>query len=213
MLERLNGMFAIAIADTRGGVVHLVRDRVGIKPLYWTQCGRAVLFASEAKAFLAHPGFRAEIDPAEVDELLAFRHVAGEASLLKGVRHVQPGHRLAITPDGVREVRYWSIPDHSEKLHLSREDAVDRLGRLLGRSVQSHLRSDVPTGCQLSGGVDSSLVTVLAGGAQGAQSAQVTSADLQRLLDRLRRTAILGRAVDPDGGGRGARHEPSVRVR
>ncbi len=162
MLERLNGMFAIVIADTRRGVVHLLRDRIGIKPLYWAQCGTTVIFASEAKAFLAYPAFRAEIDPAEVDELLAFRYVAGEASLLKGVRHVQPGHRLAITPDGVKEVRYWSIPDHPEKLRLSREDAVERLDHLLGRSVQSQLRSDVTVGCQLSGGVDSSLVTVLA---------------------------------------------------
>jgi asparagine synthase (glutamine-hydrolysing) len=163
MLERLNGMFAIVLADTRRGVVHLVRDRVGIKPLYWTQCGTTVLFASEAKAFLGHPAFRAEIDPAEVDELLAFRYVAGEASLLKGVRHVQPGHRLTITPDGVTQVRYWSIPDYPDKQRLSREDAVDRLDHLLGRSVQSQLRSDVNVGCQLSGGVDSSLVTLLAG--------------------------------------------------
>ena len=162
MLERLNGMFAIVIADTRRGAVHLLRDRVGIKPLYWAQRGATVLFASEAKAFLAYPTFRAEIDPAEVDELLAFRYVAGEASLLKGVRQVQPGHRLTITPDGVREARYWSIPDHPEKLRLSREDAVDRLDHLLGRSVQSQLRSDVDVGCQLSGGVDSSLVTVMA---------------------------------------------------
>ena len=162
MLERLDGMFAIVIADTRRGAVHLLRDRVGIKPLYWTQCGTTVLFASEAKAFLAHPAFRAEIDPTAVDELLAFRYVAGEASLLKGVRHVKPGHRLTITPDGVTEARYWSIPDYPEKLCLSREDAVDRLGHLLGRSVQSQLRSDVNVGCQLSGGIDSSLVTVLA---------------------------------------------------
>ena len=161
MLERLNGMFAIVIADTRRNVVHLLRDRVGIKPLYWTQCGTTVLFASEAKAFLAHPMFRAEIDPAGVDELLAFRYVAGEATLLKGVRHVQPGHHVTIAPEGVRQARYWSIPD-CEKLHLSREGAVDRLDDLLGRSVHSQLRSDVNVGCQLSGGVDSSLVTVLA---------------------------------------------------
>jgi asparagine synthase (glutamine-hydrolysing) len=164
MLERLDGMFAIAIADTRAGVVHLIRDRVGIKPLYWAQCGTTVLFASEVKAFLAHPAFRAEIDPAHVDELLAFRYVAGEASLLKGVRHVKPGHRLAITPDGVTEARYWSIPDYpdTDKLRLSHEDAVDRLGSLLGRSVALQLRSDVPVGCQLSGGIDSSLVAILA---------------------------------------------------
>ncbi len=162
MLERINGMFAIVIADTRRGAVHLLRDRVGIKPLYWAQCGTTVLFASEAKAFLAHPAFRSEIDPAQIDELLAFRYVAGEASLLKGVRQVQPGHRLTITPDGVTEARYWSIPDHHEKLRLSRDDAVDRLDHLLGRSVQSQLRSDVNVGCQLSGGIDSSLVAVLA---------------------------------------------------
>lgn len=171
MLDRLDGMFAIVIADTRRGAVHLIRDRVGIKPLYWAQCGKSgttVLFASEAKAFLAHPSFRAEIDPAEVDELLAFRYVAGEASLLKGMRHVQPGHRLTITPDGVRGSRYSGIPDHPEKLRLSREDAVDHLDHLLGRSVQSQLQSDVTLGCQLSGGVDSSLVTVLARAHHGA---------------------------------------------
>jgi asparagine synthase (glutamine-hydrolysing) len=162
MLERLEGMFAIVIADTRRGVVHLLRDRIGIKPLYWTQCGTTVLFASEAKAFLAHPKFRAAIDPAQVDELLAFRYVAGERSLLAGVRQVEPGHRLAITPGGVTETRYWSIPDCREKAGLSREHAVDRLGTLLERSVGLQLRSDVRVGCQLSGGIDSSLVAVLA---------------------------------------------------
>ena len=160
MLGRLNGMFAIVIADSRHGAVHLLRDPVGIKPLYWVRCGDALLFASEAKAFLAHPAFTPEIDPAQVDELLAFRYVAGESTLLKGVRQVAPGHRLTITASGVTEARYWSIPD-PEKLQLSREDAVDRLDHLLRRSVQSQLRSDVPLGCQLSGGVDSSLITMM----------------------------------------------------
>src|SRR6476469_7526250 len=77
ILDRLDGMFAIVIADTRHHALHLVRDRFGIKPLYWAQCGRTVLFASEAKAFLAHPDFEAEIDPAQLDELLAFRYIAG----------------------------------------------------------------------------------------------------------------------------------------
>ena len=167
MLERLNGMFAIVIVDRRRGVVHLVRDRVGIKPLYWVQCGATVLFASEAKAFLAHPAFTPEIDSAQIDELLAFRYVAGEATLLKGLRHVTPAHCLTITAAGVTEARYWSIPD-PEKLRLSRDEAVDRLDHLLRRSVQSQLRSDVPLGCQLSGGVDSSLVTWLTRSVRGA---------------------------------------------
>ena len=162
MLERLNGMWAIVVADARRHELHLVRDQFGIKPLYWTQCGATVLFASEAKAFLAHPAFRAEIDPAQVDELLAFRYIAGEASLLKGVRHVPPGGIVTITPDGVDERRYWRIPDCDEKSTLSREDAVDALDHLLRRSVRSQLQSDVPVGCQLSGGVDSSLVSTIA---------------------------------------------------
>ena len=170
MLECLDGMFAIVIADARRGGVHLVRDRLGIKPLYWTQRGGTLLFASETKAFLAHPAYRAEIDPAEVDELLAFRYVAGPGSVLKGVRQVQPGHRLTITPAGVVERRYWSIPDYPAKVRCSLEEAVDGLDRLLGRSVQAQLRSDVAVGCQLSGGVDSSLVTALASSCRGAGS-------------------------------------------
>ena len=70
MIERIDGMFAMVIADARQHVVHLVRDHFGIKPLYWTQCGPVLLFASEAKAFLAHPDFRAEIDPAQLDDLV-----------------------------------------------------------------------------------------------------------------------------------------------
>jgi asparagine synthase (glutamine-hydrolysing) len=168
MLDRLDGMFAIVLADARRGGVHLIRDHFGIKPLYWTQCGNTVLFASEAKAFLAHPDFRAEIDPAHLDELLAFRYIAGDASLLKGVRHVRPGHRVTITPDGASETRYWAIPDVIDKLQLSREDAVDQLDDLLRRSVRSQLRSDVPVGCQLSGGIDSSLVTTMSRGDSNA---------------------------------------------
>ena len=162
MLPRLDGMFAVVIADTRRGVVHLLRDRIGIKPLYWVQCGQALLFASESKAFLAHPAFRAEIDPAQVDELIAFRYLAGEATPLRGVRQVRPGHCLSIAAGGVSDTCYWRIPDFIEKPRLSLEDAVDRLDHLLGRSVRAQSRSDVNLGCQLSGGVDSSLVTLRA---------------------------------------------------
>jgi len=162
MLERLNGMFALVIADLRSHVIHVARDHFGIKPLYWTQAGTSVLFASEAKAFLEHPSFTAAIDDQHIDEQLAFRYVAGEASLLKGVRQLRPGHRLTITPDGVATRRYWSVPDGIEKSTLNRNAAIDQLDYLLHRSVASQLRSDVKVGCQLSGGIDSSLVAVLA---------------------------------------------------
>lgn len=162
MLERLNGMFAIVIADLRSHEVHIARDHFGIKPIYWTQAGASVLFASEAKAFLGHPAFTPAIDEDYVDEQLAFRYVAGEGSLLRGVRQLRPGHRLRITPGGVTTIRYWSIPDGVEKARVSREEAVEELAALLRRSVASQLLSDVKVGCQLSGGVDSSLVTVFA---------------------------------------------------
>jgi asparagine synthase (glutamine-hydrolysing) len=162
MLARLNGMFALVIADVRSHEVHIARDHFGIKPLYWTQSGSSVLFASEAKAFLEHPGFTADIDQDHVDEQLAFRYVAGEASLLKGVRQLRPGHRLRITPDGVTTARYWSIPDPTEKARLTRDEAIDGLEDVMRRSVASQLWSDVTVGCQLSGGVDSSLVTMFA---------------------------------------------------
>ena len=169
-LDRLEGMFAIVIADARRGALHLVRDHFGIKPLYWTRCGQTVLFASEPKAFLAHPAFRAEIDPAHIDEVLAFRYIAGDATLLKGVRHVRPGRHVMTTRDGVSERRYWTIPDHPDQRRLSRADAVDRLDAVLRHSVRAQLRSDVRVGCQLSGGIDSSLVTLIAG-ATGATPA------------------------------------------
>lgn len=167
MLQRLNGMFALVIADLRARVVHLARDHFGIKPLYWTQAGHSVLFASEAKAFLEHPAFTPAIDEALVDEQLAFRYVAGEGSLLKGVRQLRPGHRLTITPDGVTTTRYWSIPDGIGNTAISRADAIDRLDQLMHGSVAAQLRSDVKVGCQLSGGIDSSLVTAFAGSQVG----------------------------------------------
>jgi asparagine synthase (glutamine-hydrolysing) len=171
MLDRLNGMFAMVIADLRSHEIHVVRDHFGIKPLYWTHAGSAVLFASEAKAFLAHPAFTPAIDEDHVDEHLAFRYVAGEGSLLKGVHQLRPGHRLRITPDGVTTTRYWSIPDGTTEARLTRNDAIDRLDALMRRSVSSQLLSDVKVGCQLSGGIDSSLVTVYAGAEAGNMDA------------------------------------------
>jgi asparagine synthase (glutamine-hydrolysing) len=162
MLERLNGMFAIVIADLRSREVHIARDHFGIKPLYWSVAGSSVLFASEAKAFLEHPAFIAEVDEAHLDEQLAFRYIAGAPTLLKGVQHLRPGHRLRIAPDGVSTARYWSIPDRTEQHGLSLEGAVDQLDAVMRSSVASQLLSDVKVGCQLSGGIDSSLVTVLA---------------------------------------------------
>ncbi|MEO8681465.1 MAG: asparagine synthase (glutamine-hydrolyzing), partial [Vicinamibacterales bacterium] len=161
MLERLNGMFAIVIVDLRARELHLVRDHLGVKPFYWTIAGSALLFASEAKAFLSHPAFCAEIDPAVVDEYLAFRYVSGERSLLKNVQQLRPGHAVRVTASGATVRRYWEVPD-LDRPDLPLAEAVDRLDAALKKSVSSQLLSDVKVGCQLSGGIDSSLVSVLA---------------------------------------------------
>lgn len=159
MLARLNGMFAIVIVDLKKQEIFIARDPLGIKPFYWTQTGSTLLFASEAKAFLAHPDFTPEIDQTHLSEFLAFRYVAGEDFLLKGVRQLRPGTALRITRDGPSIQPYWSIPDVLQKRQISPEDALDELNELFGASVKSQLQSDVPLGCQLSGGIDSSLVT------------------------------------------------------
>lgn len=161
-LEQLNGMFAFLIVDLRKGELHLARDRLGVKPLYVATHDRVLMFSSEIKSFRQHPAFRAELDPAHVDEYLTFRHCAGDRTLLRGVRQLRPGHRLRIEPDHVTEHRYWSIPDGPPRTDLSYADAVSHLENILLRGVQRQMISDVKTGCQLSGGIDSSLITLLA---------------------------------------------------
>ena len=130
MLERLNGMFAIVIVDLRSREIHIARDHFGIKPFYWAMAGSTVLFASEAKAFLSHPAFRAELDSARVDEYLAFRFVAGDDSLLKGVKQLRPGHCLRITPDGVSVRAYWRLADH-ERRETADAGAMEEFEELL----------------------------------------------------------------------------------
>lgn len=162
MLERLNGMFAIVIVDLRRRELLMIRDHLGVKPFYWAVAGPTLLFGSEAKSFLVHPAFEPEIDAEHLDEYLGFRYVAGEQSLLKGVAQIRPGHYVRVKAGVVRTHRYWSVPDQPEKIDLSNVVALDELDHLLRDSVRSQLQSDVRVGCQLSGGIDSSLITVLA---------------------------------------------------
>ena len=162
MLERIEGMFAICIVDLRRREIHLARDQFGIKPLYWTQQGRALLFASEVKSFLVHPQFRTEINVEALDEYLAFRYCAADRFLLRGVHPLEPGRRLRLTMDGLTIQKYWEIPDVPDKVNLDKPSAMEMLDGLLCRSVESHLMGDVAVGCQLSGGIDSSLVTACA---------------------------------------------------
>ncbi len=161
-LDQLTGMFAICIVDLRRRELLLARDPLGVKPLYWTECGNTLLFSSEVKSFLLHPDFKAELDPARVDECLMFRFCADGGPPLAGVHELRPGHLQRWTAASSTQRAYWSIPDGSVTQDLSLEEATDRFSEALEGSVLGCLLSDVKVGCQLSGGIDSSVITVLA---------------------------------------------------
>ena len=157
LLERLVGMFAFALHDHREGRVHLVRDRVGVKPLYYAQLGDDLLFASESKALFAHPRLDAQLDHESFRHYLSFRAVPAPRTLFAGVRCLGAGERLEYEVDSGRLTRsqWWDPLANREEPPPTLEDARDRLAELLGASVESRLVADVPVGLFLSGGVDS----------------------------------------------------------
>src|ERR1700694_5346075 len=110
MVERLNGMFAFAILDRRKGVVVLARDRMGIKPLHYAIDGKRLVFASELKALLRDPALRKGIDPAALDDYLAYEFVPSPGSIVRGIKKLEPGHTLTWSvAESTHEVRrYWS---------------------------------------------------------------------------------------------------------
>lgn len=154
-LSLLDGMFAICLVDFNKETFYLIRDRIGEKPLYLYQDGKKLMFASEYKAFYAHPEFKAEIDDSAVDEYFMFRYTSGEQTFLKGVCNLTPGSYAEITPKGISYQTYWSLPN-STKSNKSFEECKEEIEELIHRSVKRRLISDRPIGCQLSGGVDSS---------------------------------------------------------
>ena len=161
LLELINGMFALCILDLTLGKLFLVRDHAGIKPLYWYKNGDTILFASEIKAFYKHPVFVSELNHENVDEYALLGYTANDRTLLKGVYQVPPAHFIEFTMEGQELKRYWE-PDLSEKKAPDSREAASALESVLKEAVHSQLRSDVKVGCQLSGGIDSSLVTTFA---------------------------------------------------
>jgi asparagine synthase (glutamine-hydrolysing) len=159
MVERLRGMFAFALWDRRRRRLLLARDRVGIKPLYLYRDGEKLLFGSELKAILAHPGVSRDLDPAALEDYLAFGVVPGPRTIFARVEKLPPAHVLAVTAgdwDG-QPTRYWQLrltPDEQ----LGADEWQEAIRAKVRESVRLHLRADVPLGAFLSGGVDSSVV-------------------------------------------------------
>jgi asparagine synthase (glutamine-hydrolysing) len=159
-VTRLRGMFAFAIWD--GSRLFLARDRLGIKPLYFTRTPQAFVFGSEIKAILATGLIRPRMDPAALVQFLEFGKVMAPHTLFENIRKLEPGQSMTVSADGSLKFRtYWDIPTSSPPPSESEEALTEGLLEKLRQSVRAHLISDVPIGVFLSGGVDSSLVAAL----------------------------------------------------
>jgi asparagine synthase (glutamine-hydrolysing) len=161
-LERLNGMFALALYDVRRAELILARDRLGEKPLYYCHVGQNVVFASEIKALLRFREIPLRLDLESLRQYLSFRYVTGERTMLEGVRRLLPAHWLRLSENGVEQGQYWRLPDGVEAARLGDPgDLRDRIRSLVEDSVRRRMIADVPLGAFLSGGIDSSIVVGL----------------------------------------------------
>lgn len=167
-LARANGMFAFALWDAGEKLLHLVRDRVGEKPLYYAVFGSTLLFGSELRALRAHPAFVATIDHGALTLFFRHSYVPGPYSIFEGVRKLPPGAVLTIAAGcpATQELRprpYWSYSEVARAglAQLDGDDAIDGVEQLLRDAVGLRMQADVPLGAFLSGGLDSSLIVAL----------------------------------------------------
>jgi asparagine synthase (glutamine-hydrolysing) len=159
-LQVLNGMFALAIWDSAERTLLLARDRVGIKPLYYAETADGIVFASEIKALFASHQVSPQVLTANIDTYLTFGYVPGVETLFQGVLKVLPGQWLQISPVGIKSAFYWDL-QYAPNLRRDPQETAEELRELLLDAMRIHLRSDVPVGVFLSGGLDSSTVVAL----------------------------------------------------
>jgi asparagine synthase (glutamine-hydrolysing) len=193
-LQRFRGMFAFALADERTGDLVLARDPLGIKPLYYLPRGEGLIFASELKGIMAAVGGELKIDLGSMVASMLYYWVPDQRCAVDGVRKLPPGSWARIRPDGSFSVaHYWRIADVA--LEAAAGPVAD-LGAVLEESVAAHLVSDVPVSSFLSGGLDSSLVTVLAHQAgQGIDAYTITFRPEDHRMEAMPDDAIYARKV------------------
>jgi asparagine synthase (glutamine-hydrolysing) len=159
-VKRLHGMFAFAIWDTRKQQLFLARDRLGVKPLYWSQPPGGFVFGSEIKALLEHPAITADLDEEAFFHYLTFIDTPAPMTMFKGIRKLGPGERMVVRKDGSMTTDvFWSPFSEAverDMAAMSEPEMEERLVELLRASVDKRMMSDVPFGVFLSGGVDSS---------------------------------------------------------
>jgi len=164
-VQQFRGMFAIALWDGKERKLHLLRDRAGVKPLYFCRSAERFMFASELRAILAHPEMPRQIDGGAIELYLKLAYVPAPRTIFRDVNKLEAGHILTVDAEGrVQDREYWSVfdcyrrrPDHV----MAEREAVEELERILTESYELRMVSDVPVGVFLSGGIDSSTVAAL----------------------------------------------------
>jgi len=205
--KRLIGMFAFAVWDRADRRLWLVRDRLGIKPLYWGHFGGLTLFGSELKALRAHGGWTPEVDRAAVPAFMRYGYVPGPDSIYRGVQKLLPGHILTIGAapnDQPRITAFWTLAETVAEARanplddLSDAEATDRLEALLGDAVRRRMVADVPLGAFLSGGIDSSAITALMQAASDRPVRTFTIGFAERGYDEARHAAAVAAHLGTD---------------
>lgn len=162
--KRLNGQFAIALYDANREQLLLVRDQVGICPLFYTVAGGQVVFASEIKGILEYPGVERRLNLKAVDQLMNFPGVVSPTTFFDGIYSLRGGHMLQIrSGEEIRDLEYWDLCYSADEEDLGEDYYVERLRELLRDAISRRLVADVPIGFYISGGLDSSVVACYIG--------------------------------------------------
>lgn len=161
VIKKFNGMFAIAILDLRDKSLYLIRDHIGIKPLYYYYDKDNFIFGSELKPLMAYPEFKKEIDMNSLDTYLYHGYITGEKSIFKNTFKLLPGHYLKLKNNKIDIKEYWSIEENFKNREIKNFSEIEwkkKIKKHLEKSIKDRMISDVPIGAFLSGGIDSSLV-------------------------------------------------------
>ncbi|MEM9643400.1 MAG: asparagine synthase (glutamine-hydrolyzing) [Planctomycetota bacterium] len=160
-LDHLRGMFGFAVWDKKKRELFIARDRLGIKPLYYVQTENALIFGSEIKSLLQHPDVSASLDHQSLAAYLSLKYVPAPRTMFEGIRSLPPAHSLTVSDGEVDIQRYWDVSYDKPSHVLGESEYADQLDAELRDSIRLRLRSDVPFGAFLSGGVDSSIIVAL----------------------------------------------------
>ena len=181
-VKKFNGMFAFALWDEKKKILFAARDHLGIKPFYYAIQNGAFYYGSEIKAILAHPDFKKELEEENISHYLTFSCLPSPHTLFQNIKKLSPAHYLTITNDKINEKEYWNPVINSQNKNESEEFYIDKIRKILRDSIKSQMVSDVPFGCFLSGGIDSSTNAALMSEAMGrpVETFSVGSKDFQK---------------------------------